>query len=86
MSLGSDVTLKWTVFPISATVYSNPKGGLIGARCSSPVTGFRIGSIADSPTAGIRTVALRFGRSISRLMGAKTGSSVVGQTAEKISK
>lgn len=38
------VALAYTVLPTSAILYSNPLGRSMRARCSSPVTGLRIGS------------------------------------------
>ena len=63
MSLSPPLTRQETVLPISASLYSNPLGNAMRALCSSPVTGFLMGSISYSPIPGIRIVAHRFSRS-----------------------
>jgi hypothetical protein len=61
----------------------------IGQRDSGPVffpgAGFLMGSVSDSAIPGIRIVAHRFSRSTLRVMGTKSGSIRLGQTAAKIS-
>ena len=46
VSLSPELTRQDTVLPISASLYSKPFGNAMRALCSSPVTGFLMGSIA----------------------------------------
>src|ERR1700760_1548570 len=79
------LTRQDTVLPISASLYSKPLGNAMRALCSSPVLGFLMGSVSDSAIPGIRIVAYRFSRFTLRVMGAKSASIRLGQTAAKIS-
>jgi len=62
----------WTVFPISASVYSKPPGRSILARCSSPVTGFLIGSACASAISPTRSEAVLPSRSHASSIGVVT--------------
>jgi putative intracellular protease/amidase len=69
--------------PISAMLYSNPRGSSMRAWCSAPVTGLRIGSPRLSMRSGTISRAVRCSMSTSNSISAKMGSCTLVKVVEK---